>query len=669
MKKPVYNSYAALILTGLFLLVSFTGWSQSARFPYKKAGLTERQAAAHLLDRLSYGTTPGQIDEVVHMGLENWFNQQLTIQPDDSLNRHLSQYDALNLSNKEVCKLYPPNFVIRNMAIKDSAISKDSVGLAVNKKAFNDQIEAYMKQKGLKLDQDLYKQFISQNILRAIYTRNQLQEVLTNFWFNHFNVSFFRAECAQFIPAYERDVIRPNVLGNFDQLLLASAQSPAMLYYLDNFVSVSKPPAAPAKPQPKPVAKTTTADTSMSMMMMDGPDKPASKTVKTITQPKNINGLNENYAREVIELHTLGVDGGYTQQDVTEAARVLTGWTVYPISDQSYGSAMKDLVAKIGENNLAQKGFVHKGDFLFTPNRHDQGAKTILNHQFPASTDPASGYQEGVDLLEMLAHHPSCAKFICKKLAIRFVSDTPPASLVNKMVQSFTSHNGEIRAVLITMVNAPEFWDKKTLRAKIKSPFELAISSIRALDADVSDPYPLFSWITKMGERKYYYQAPTGFPDRGQYWVNTGSLLSRMGFSLSLTSQKILGTKVNLAKLNNNHEPESAQAALTTYSKLLMPERNTTQTVNKLTPLLSNPDLAADVNNLSAKISSPKIEKPTAGAPGDMMLMGTGSDATDNKTTAAEPPPQVKQTQVVYSNKMLPLVAGIILGSPEFQRR
>jgi uncharacterized protein (DUF1800 family) len=349
----------------------------------------------------------------------------------------------------------------------------------------------------------------------------------------------------------------------------------------------------------------------------------------------------------------------------------LTGWTVYPISDQAYGSAMKGLVAKIGENNLAQKGYVRRGDFLFTPNRHDTSEKTILGHRFPANTDPAAGYQEGVDLLEMLAHHPSCAKFICKKLAIRFVSDNPPASLVAKMVKSFTAHNGEIRAVLITMVNAPEFWNKNVQRAKIKSPFELAISSVRALNADITDPYPLYTWISKMGEKRYYYQAPTGFPDRGQYWVNTGSLLSRMGFSLALTSQQIAGVKVNLAALNNHHEPESAQAALTTYTKLLMPERNTAQTVSKLTPLLSSPDLAAKVNTLSASVTAPKIEKPTAGAPGDMMLMGLGTDAADNKTKVAAPAPapETKQVPVADNNKMLPLVTGIILGSPEFQRR
>ena len=642
------------------MLTSFLTSPPSARphkFPYKQAGLTERQAAEHLLDRFTYGATPGQIDAVMKMGLENWFSQQLEAElPDDSLNQRIGNYDAINLSNTDVCRVYPPGFVIRSMAIKDSVISKDSVDKAVDKKAFNAQLQAYMDKKGFKSDQDLYKQFIDQNILRAAYTHNQLQEVLTDFWFNHFNVSFFKGECAQFIPAYERDVIRPNALGKFDQLLLASAKSPAMLYYLDNFTSVGPPVVAPPKIADKPANAG-----DMSMMMSSGNAPAIASKVKTLTQPgKNVNGLNENYAREVMELHTLGVDGGYTQQDVTQAARVLTGWTVYPISDQAYGSAMKGLVAKIGENNLAQKGFVHEGDFLFTPNRHDHGEKVVLSHRFPASTDPATGYQEGVDLLEMLAHHPSTAKFICKKLAVRFVSYDPPQSLINKMARSFTAHDGDIKEVLMTMVSSPEFWDKKALLTKTKSPFELAISSVRGLSADIEDPYQLFNWISRMGEKIYYYQAPTGFPDRGNYWINTGALLNRMDFSLALTSGQIAGVKINLSAFTGNHPPENAQAAITAYSQLLLPGQDPDQMVRELAPLFSDPALAAKMNNAIQPVKTAPVqtpEKPMAGAPGDMMLM---SAVTESKPKLAV---QVNNKL----NTMEALAAGMVIGSPEFQ--
>ena len=704
MKNAPKFGCVVLLACCLFFLMSFLTRPvpvKMYKFPYKHAGLTERQAAEHLLDRFTYGSTPGQVDSVLAIGLEKWFDQQLSASlPDDSLNKRLSAYDAINLSNTEVCKIYPPGFVVRTLAIKDSAISKDSVDKAVDKKAFNAQIQAYMNKKGFKPDQDLYKQFIDQHILRAAYTHNQLQEVLTNFWFNHFNVSFYKGECAQFIPAYEREVIRPNALGKFDQMLLASAKSPAMLYYLDNFISVGPPPPVPPKAAHKPVAannpdmvmggntvaKTTTSDMMMNggnipqtkpntggdMMMMSGSTtSAAAKPVKTLTQPgKNVNGLNENYAREVMELHTLGVDGGYTQQDVTQAARVLTGWTVYPISENAYGAAMKGLVAKIGEKNLAAKGYVHEGDFLFTPNRHDQGEKIVLGHTFAASTNPADGYQQGIDLLEMLAHHPSTAKFISRKLAVRFVSDNPPQSLINKMAKSFTDHDGDIRQVLITMVTSREFWDKKALLVKTKSPFELTISAVRALNADIKDPYPLFNWMTKMGEKAYYYQAPTGFPDRGTYWINTGSLLSRMDFSLALTSGQIAGVKVNLNSFNNQPS-ENPQDAIKLYSRLLLPEVNADATTTQLLPLLNNPVLIAKVNsagNQAARQPAPPAEKPTAGAPGDMALM---SAIVENKAQTPPPTPP-KPVYAMANNKgnnMHALIAGIIIGSPEFQRR
>ncbi|WP_448698711.1 DUF1800 domain-containing protein [Mucilaginibacter sp. AW1-3] len=691
MKTIRFVLIAAIICVSGMVLASFlTGPAlpvKSYKFPYKKGGLNERQAAAQLLNRFTYGATPGQIDQVVNMGLEKWFEQQLNADaPDDSLNRRLSSYDAINLTNSEVLQKFPPGFVVVHMAIIDSAISKDSVDKAVDKKAYNEKIQAYMKSKGLRPDQELYKQFISQNILRAAYTNNQLQEVMSDFWFNHFNVSFTKGECAQFIPAYERDVIRPNALGQFDKLLLASAKSPAMLYFLDNLVSQGAPvpqakndkpktavkPAEPAastdmmtgeasKPKPAAPAK---ADASMDMMMMAAAPAPTAVKPKPNPQNKNVNGLNENYAREVMELHTMGVDGGYNQTDVTQAARVLTGWTMYPLTNYGYGSNMKGLVDKVGVNNLEAKGYVHDGDFLFTPTRHDLGEKDVLGHHF----DGKGGYQEGVDLLEMLAHHPSTAKFISKKLAVRFVSDNPPQSLINKMAKTFIEQNGDIKQVLITMVSSPEFWAKKVQREKIKSPFELVISSVRALNADISQPYQLFSWMSRMGEKIYYYQAPTGFPDRGQYWINTGSLLNRMNFGLALTSGRIPGVAVNLAALNNHHEPESAEAALVTYSKLIMPERDLDKTIKQLSPLLTMPNVAVKVNDAVTKTPIAASAPPSAAFSGMDAVPGS-EELTRKKENM--PPPKVTASAANNKNNgnMLAQVVGIIIGSPEYQRR
>ncbi|HVU95199.1 MAG TPA: DUF1800 domain-containing protein [Puia sp.] len=573
MKFVIKVIAVALVVTGGWAFVG-SGVAPAARFPYAKAGLTERQAAAHLISRFTFGARPGQVDTVVRMGLENWFAKQLVgLLPDDSLEERLSHYDALELSNEQVANTYPRNGQVVRMAIQDGVINKDSV--KTDRKEYREMLQAYMAQRGLKQEQDLFRQLFCQKVLRAAYSENQLREVMTDFWFNHFNVSLTKNDCSPFIPAYERDVIRPNALGRFTELLLKTAKSPAMLYYLDNFQS-------------------------------SGPPK----------------GLNENYAREVMELHTLGVDGGYTQQDVTEAARVLTGWGVYPMGQFARGGMAR--LAKFTDAQIAQRGFVHDGDFFFNSNRHDKGEKTVLGHVFPAG----GGYEEGVTLLSLLAHQPATARFVCRKIAVRFVSDDPPASLVEKMAKTFLEKNGDIRQVLLTMVQSPEFWSPVALREKTKSPFELAIGAVRALNGDIRQPLPLFNWVARMGEKKYYYQAPTGFPDRGTYWINTGSLLNRMNFGLALAAGRVAGVQIDLLALNNGHEPESAMAALTIYGKILLPERDLAATEKRLTPLLTDPGLVQKVN----------------AAAGDGFAM-------------------------VQDRGMLAQAVGIIIGSPEFQRR
>lgn len=578
-----YRFILCILLTasviGLSGFLMPTGHDAPFRFPYRQAGLTEREAAAHLISRFTYGATPGEVDEVVRMGLEKWFEQQLTAnQPDDSLDLRLDGYDALKLSNEQIADTYPKQGQILRMAARDGVVQLDSV--KTDRKEYQDVIKQYMADKGYKPEKELIRQFVCQKILRAAYTQNQLQEVMTDFWFNHFNVSFVKNDCADFIPNYERDVIRPGALGKFGDLLLATAKSPAMLYYLDNFSSSGA----------ATVGKTQ--------------------------------GLNENYAREVMELHTLGVDGGYTQQDVTQAARVLTGWTVYPMGET--GQAALKRMNQFSEEQLTRKGFVRDGDFLFNANRHDKTAKAVLGTTF----GPDGGYQEGVDLLSLLAHHPSTARFIARKIAVRFVSDNPPQSLIDKMAKTFLTKDGDIRQVLLTMVCTPEFWSAQALREKTKSPFELAIGSVRALDATIAQPYQLYNWITRMGEQVYYYQAPTGFPDKGQYWINTGSLLNRMNFGLALAYGRIPGVGLDLAALNDNHEPESAAAALEIYGRIIMPERDLTATVKRLTPLLNEPELAQKVSQKAG------------------------------------------ETDVVANNpSMLSQVVGIIIGSPEYQRR
>lgn len=615
--KTTYK-YLTWLCTIICLLIVFSSFDSNRQnnkisflLPYKQAGLTQRQAAAHLLSRFTYGATPGEIDEVVKMGLERWFQDQLSGDiRDDSLDLLLSSFDALKLSNQEVAAKYPNQGQILRMAVKAGRVNKDSV--KQDRKEYRDVLQQYMLDNGLKPQQELYRQFISQKVLRATYSKNQLREVMTSLWFNHFNVSITKNDCAPFIPAYERDVIRPNALGKFSDLLLATAQSPAMLYFLDNFSSVgTKSVATFGKTNSKPLKQRT--DSTNQMMT----------PIVKVQKPKNTKGLNENYAREVMELHTLGVDGGYTQRDVTQAARILTGWTVYPIVPNA--------------NAVEKPGFVHEGDFLFAPNRHDNSLKTVMGTSF----GPDGGYQEGRQLLSLLAHHSSTAKFISQKIAIRFVSDHPPQKLIDKMAKVFINKDGDIKQVLIAMVSSPEFWSDQSVRAKTKSPFELAIGAVRSVDADINQPYQLFNWISRMGEKMYYYQAPTGFPDKGQYWINTGALLNRMNFGLALASGRIPGVRVDLIALNKNHEPESAQDALRTYSQLIMPERDLEATIKRLTPMLNDPELIRKVNVASAKVSPLQVEMEKS----EMKPKSTGNPT------------------------MLAQVVGVILGSPEYQRR
>lgn len=638
-----------IFAVAFFVLTSFSlNKTGNSKFPYHQAGLTERQAAAHLISRFTFGTTPHLVDEVVTMGLEKWFAAQLNgNEEDQEVKNRLKNYDALNLSNSQVLMQFPRGPQVRKMAVADGFLNKDSLN-NLDKPSIKKKLNEYKNQKGIRDERELYRQFLSQKIIRAVYGKNQLHEVLTDFWFNHFNVSATKNQCALFIPAYERDVIRPNVTGDFFDLLIATAQSPAMLLYLDNASSMGieeNIEDTSLKQQPR------TRVTRRGIIIQPMPRQRTARTPKK----KTSQGLNENYAREIMELHTLGVDGGYTQQDVTEAARVLTGWTVYPMKDGN-NEGMRKKLDGIGESRLASRGFVHKGDFLFVPTRHDAKEKIVLGKIVKAG----GGYNDGVDLLKMLAIHPSTAKFISKKIAIRFVSDNPPQSLIDKLADAFLRHHGNIKNVLLTLVQAPEFWSAEALRAKTKSPLEYAVSAVRALDADVIEPMPLNQWITKMGQKLYTYAAPTGFPDRGQYWINTGSLLNRMNFGLLLTAKKIKGVNVDLAELNNHHEPESAEAALPVYAELILPERDLEPTLKRLMPMVTSRDVVKKVNEAATQKTGTTITDS---------LGNRDSQANVNRELKKKPSVRSDGFNKFGDNPMLAQVVGIIIGSPEFQRR
>jgi uncharacterized protein (DUF1800 family) len=327
-------------------------------------------------------------------------------------------------------------------------------------------------------------ELIEHKLYRALYSNRQLEEVLVDFWMNHFNVFNGKGPDRVLLTSFERDAIRPHVFGHFKDMLLATARHPAMLFYLDNWQS-----QAPREDFPVPAG---------------------------VRRP----GLNENYARELMELHTLGVNGGYTQNDVIAVARAFTGWTIY--DPQKFA------------------------EFQFNPAVHDRKEKVVLGHTIPAM----GGEQDGLDVLDILAHHPSTATFISRKLAQRFVADDPPQALVDRMAASFTKTDGDLRAVLHAMFSSPEFVSEGAWQAKLKSPLEMVVSAARALNADVTDTFGLAQRIADLGEPLYGKLEPTGYPNTGDAWTNTAGVLGRINFATALGAGQIPGLKVDVSRFN-----------------------------------------------------------------------------------------------------------------------
>ena len=375
------------------------------------------------------------------------------------------------------------------------------------------------------------QELVDSRMYRALYSNRQLEEVLVDFWLNHFNVFNGKGPARWLLTSYERDAIRPHVLGNFRGMLLASARHPAMLFYLDNWQS-----QAPRE---------------------DNPASPAN-----VRRP----GLNENYGRELMELHTLGVDGGYTQEDVIAVARAFTGWTIYD------------------PNRIAE--------FQFNPAFHDRKAKIILGQTIPAG----GGEQDGIQVIDILARHPSTAKFISKKLAQRFVADVPPQSLVDRMAATFTATSGDLRAVMESMLTSKEFLSEGAWQAKLKSPLEMVMSAVRVLGADVTDPMALAQRIAELGQPLYGKAEPTGYSTTSDAWSNSAGFLGRINFAGALTAGKIDGVTVNPAQLPPNGDAAARRLLGTAVSPATLKLLDHPETGQILSPagiaavVLASPD-------------------------------------------------------------------------------
>jgi uncharacterized protein (DUF1800 family) len=632
--------------------------------------LSVDEAIEHALNRLAYGARPGDPDKIKQMGLAKWIDQQLNPKAldDSAMQARLGEYPTLGMSTTQLIAEYPNPKQAAKQEAKVAAANSgtapgDAAAAVIRRDMHKGQTQGQArpaqtspsptamdpqqaaqkdadaniaamaqemdgssgtqnsgggpkvtaasmdtpspmklnpatrgggKNDALGMDPNAVPKAISDDskrpqrvveelamakMTRAIYSGRQLQQVMDDFWFNHFNVFAGKGEVKWYLTSYERDVIQPHALGKFKDLVTDTAKSPAMLFYLDNFLSAD--PNAAAR---------LAAQRAQRQQMRRGPYGYPPRPQQAQNQKKQDRGLNENYGRELMELHTLGVDGGYTQKDVTEVARCFTGWTI----------------EKPRENP----------EFKFDEKLHDPNPKVVLGKKIHAG-----GMKDGEEVIDLLVKNSHTARFISTKLARRFVSDNPPDALVQRMAKSFQKSDGDIREVMRTMIYSPEFWSRDAYRAKVKTPFELVASSVRALGTDVDTPMPLVQWVNRIGEPLYQCQPPTGYSDKADAWVNTGALLNRLNFSLALAGNKVRGSRSDVNALLGGDSGGDAKAALDRAVQVFLGGQAAAGTVETLQRQLENPQV------LQAKLDDP-----------------------------------VKQVD-------LGVVTGLVLGAPEFQRR
>ena len=665
--------------------------SDGNRPSYRSAQLQGDDRILHALDRFTFGPRPGDLAAVRAMGLEKWFNLQLHPASIDEvdLRARLAQFPAMQWTPDQLLYRVPSNAIIRQTIDGKLPLPERGALRAV----YEDQIYRYSEKKQEKeqkkgaaaatpadlnappspamtqitaadpdemrasyapapaeqqdqfdhiaalppaqrvsavaamppeaansffkslrppqrasllkdLTPDLREtlldlegpqrlvneEVVAQRLTRDIYANAQLQEVMTDFWMNHFTVFLHKNdEMPYYLVSYERDVIRPRALGKFEDLLEATAHSPAMLLYLDNASSIGPDSLAAERAQFRPSTK------------------------------KRREGLNENYARELMELHTVGVNGGYTQADVTQVAKILTGWTV----------------------DRPQRG----GGFQFDPRRHEPGTKTVMGKKFKDH-----GEQEGHELLHMLATRPATAQFISRKLALRFVSDDPPQALVDRMARTFLSTDGDIKAVLTTLFHSPEFWNSDLYRAKVKTPIEFVVSAARAGNAEIDNMQPLANAVREMGMPIYGCVTPNGYSWTSDTWVSTNALVNRMNFALSLAANRFAGITITWNPQTAPAEKSPADAPI-------------------------NSDPQTEESRLEALLLTGGVSDTTRTAVLQQFEQQRQHDGKDGQHASLLMPaatadrPRFRQRAATPIERQDQILAGLLLGSPEFQRR
>jgi uncharacterized protein (DUF1800 family) len=593
--------------------------------------LTEDQAISHALNRLGYGPRPGDVEAVKQMGLAKWIDRQLHPESidDSAMQARLSRFPTLSMSSQALLDKFPrPQVAAKREGVTPQQYREEQQAkLQATRQATDGQQQmpatngdaeangnsspadngpaasvapqnmtpdelaeillpgAKNTAKGggnpllnyeqLKTPQRITAELAMAKMDRAVYSEKQLYEQMVDFWFNHFNVFAGKGVDRWLLTSYERDAIRPHAMGKFRDLLEATAKSPAMLFYLDNWQSVD--PRAWARLQQQRAMRQAYR------ARFGGPFGAPGANPNQAKQQER--GLNENYGRELMELHTLGVDGGYSQQDVIEVARAFTGWSIrQPQRDP---------------------------EFFFDEQLHDPDPKMVLGHKIDGG-----GMRDGEEVLDLLARDPHTARHISLEIARHFVSDNPPDALVDRMAQTYESTDGDIRAVLHTMIYSPEFWSRESYRAKIKTPFELVASAARVVGAETGIPLTLVQWTGRIGEPLYQCQPPTGYADKADAWVSTGALLNRLNYSLALTGNRLAAVRTDIPSLLGADSGSKPDAVLDAAIALLLSGEASPQTRATLEKQMNDPRvLQASLDDPVTRVNSAMIAGLVLGAP------------------------------------------------------
>ncbi|HXG86210.1 MAG TPA: DUF1800 domain-containing protein [Pyrinomonadaceae bacterium] len=711
MKKQfsaVYKFAAAFVLSAMLAPVFSTSANAQTMTKSNAKALTEDQKILHVLNRLGFGARPGDVERVKSIGIDKYIERQLNPNSidDAATEAKLKNLDVLKMSNEELFAKYPNGQAVLRMVARENGLNKGDVAQlrrknqvkgapamqangamttpdaqknvdesklsAEERRKIQREVADVYRENGLGRPAQIVQQLNASRIMRAVYSERQLNEAMVDFWTNHFNVYSNKTATRWFLPEYDRDVIRPNALGNFKDLLLATAKSPAMLFYLDNYQSIS-PNAQRANnrrggngggnrqlqravnnPQ---VRERIKARQGITDEQLDARIKKMQANQQAGNMPntpkkakKQQRGINENYAREIMELHTLGVDGGYTQKDIGEIARAFTGWTI--IDPRGYRRINQNTAGDEMENNRAARqarrmglpADAESGTFYFNERFHDANEKTVLGQKINEG-----GMKDGLKVLDVLVNHPSTAKFIARKLAVKFVSDNPSEALVNRVAGAFNKSKGDIKTTLRALFTDKEFFAPENYRAKIKTPFELVASALRVVGADTNGA-AVQSLLNKMGEPLYGYQAPTGYPDMAEDWVNTGALLERMNFSVALASNRIPGTRVNLSKFEAKNKQEVLNKTATAVLGGELSPNTRAMLLKQIEQPLVEPKLSADSEDAAMENASMTM----------MPAKGQGGGRRGGQQVRLLAP---------SGNPEVFKVVGLILGSPDFQRQ